>query len=185
MSNRQQIGKRLRFAVFARDGFTCRYCGRQSDQVTLHVDHVIPVCQGGTNDEANLVTACVDCNLGKSGNSIEQSAPNETDRLRMAQELREQAAAAERAKALMSLREGRKQELVNFWCDQCGATSMERRTLATIFSYVERYGEEIVYPWIEKAAAVCRGNPLQMGQYVSGIRRAFVAELESEEQHDA
>lgn len=27
-----------------------------------HVDHLLPVCDGGTNDEENLVAACADCN---------------------------------------------------------------------------------------------------------------------------
>lgn len=34
--------------------------------VKLHVDHVTPVALGGTDDPSNLVTACADCNGGKS-----------------------------------------------------------------------------------------------------------------------
>jgi 5-methylcytosine-specific restriction endonuclease McrA len=34
--------------------------------VELHVDHVIPVSLGGTNEPWNLVAACVPCNLGKA-----------------------------------------------------------------------------------------------------------------------
>ncbi len=56
---------KVRFAVLNRDGFSCRYCGRSAPDVDLHVDHVIPVARGGTNDLDNLVTACADCNLGK------------------------------------------------------------------------------------------------------------------------
>ncbi len=63
---RVAIGKKLRFRVFARDGFRCQYCGRPAgDGVILHVDHRVPVARGGTNDESNLATACSDCNLGK------------------------------------------------------------------------------------------------------------------------
>lgn len=181
MSNqRKNIGKRLRFSIFARDSFTCRYCGRQSDQVTLQVDHVVPVCEGGTNDETNLVTACIDCNQGKSGIPISQAAPNETDRLRMAQEMREQMEAAERGRILVQARTQRRQNLVDFWCEQSGMERMNNLTLNIVFSYVERYGEEIVYPWIEKAAAKCAGSDYQMGKYVSGIRRSFEAELEAQ-----
>ena len=33
--------------------------------MVVHVDHIIPVVRGGSNDDSNLVTACADCNLGK------------------------------------------------------------------------------------------------------------------------
>ena len=62
---RVPIPPKVRFAVFNRDGFACRYCGRMAPEVELHVDHVIPVARGGTNDLDNLITACVDCNVGK------------------------------------------------------------------------------------------------------------------------
>ncbi len=55
----------LRFRVLKRDRFTCRYCGRRAPEVTLHVDHVIPLVQGGRDHEDNLVAACADCNIGK------------------------------------------------------------------------------------------------------------------------
>jgi len=38
--------------------------------LTLHIDHIIPVSKGGTNEEANLVTACDQCNLGKGAKII-------------------------------------------------------------------------------------------------------------------
>ncbi len=57
---------RLRFQVFTRDNFTCRYCGRIPPQVSLQVDHVIPYSKGGATELGNLVTACSECNMGKS-----------------------------------------------------------------------------------------------------------------------
>jgi 5-methylcytosine-specific restriction endonuclease McrA len=54
-----------RFQILRRDGHTCRYCGRSAPEVVLHIDHVIPVARGGTDDDTNLVVACQDCNLGK------------------------------------------------------------------------------------------------------------------------
>lgn len=59
-----------RFKVLTRDGHKCRYCGRGADQVALDVDHIIPVREGGTDDLDNLVAACVDCNMGKSGHRL-------------------------------------------------------------------------------------------------------------------
>lgn len=58
--------KRLRFEILKRDKFTCRYCGRsplQGDKVILEVDHVNP---DGPTSSNNLITACKDCNSGKS-----------------------------------------------------------------------------------------------------------------------
>lgn len=71
---RKSISKKTRFEVFKRDGFKCQYCGRSAPEVVLEVDHIIPVCKGGYNDVLNLVTACYDCNHGKQGNSLDDSA---------------------------------------------------------------------------------------------------------------
>jgi HNH endonuclease len=69
--SRQPIPAGLRFAVLKRDGFRCAYCGRgEGDGVKLHIDHLVPVARGGKNDLDNLVTACQDCNLGKSASDL-------------------------------------------------------------------------------------------------------------------
>lgn len=57
------ISKRTRIMIFRRDDYTCTYCG--AINVPLHLDHVIPRSIGGSDDPANLTTACVACNLGK------------------------------------------------------------------------------------------------------------------------
>jgi 5-methylcytosine-specific restriction endonuclease McrA len=62
---RRSTGKRKRFAVLSRDGFRCAYCGRSPPEVELHVDHIVPVSAGGSDEESNLRAACADCNLGK------------------------------------------------------------------------------------------------------------------------
>jgi len=64
--SRESISPKLRFDVLKRDAFTCQYCGRSAPEVELHVDHVVPVAEGGGNDPGNLTAACVECNLGKS-----------------------------------------------------------------------------------------------------------------------
>lgn len=63
---RRPLTTDTRFAVLRRDGYRCRYCGRTSETVELHVDHVVSVAAGGSDDMSNLATACQDCNLGKS-----------------------------------------------------------------------------------------------------------------------
>jgi hypothetical protein len=41
-------------------------CGRSKDDISLHVDHIVPVAKGGTDEISNLATLCSDCNIGKS-----------------------------------------------------------------------------------------------------------------------
>lgn len=65
MASRKSISKKLRFEVFKRDSFTCQYCGAHPPKVVLHVDHIDPVANGGSNNIDNLVTSCDCCNLGK------------------------------------------------------------------------------------------------------------------------
>ncbi len=69
-TKRKPIGKKLRFDVFKRDGFSCQYCGAVPPSVLLQVDHIVPVKLGGENDVDNLVTACQPCNIGKGANSL-------------------------------------------------------------------------------------------------------------------
>lgn len=51
--------------VFARDGYTCQYCGARPERP--HCDHYVPLIKGGSNDLSNLKTACGECNSSKSG----------------------------------------------------------------------------------------------------------------------
>lgn len=76
MAKRKPISSSLRFDVFNRDGFRCRYCGAsQEDGAVLHVDHVTAVARGGGNDIQNLATACAPCNFGKSAKVLRPIEP--------------------------------------------------------------------------------------------------------------
>jgi 5-methylcytosine-specific restriction endonuclease McrA len=60
---RERTGRRItRRAVFARDSWTCQYCGRTSH---LTVDHVLPRSRGGGSVWENIVTSCAPCNRRK------------------------------------------------------------------------------------------------------------------------
>jgi 5-methylcytosine-specific restriction endonuclease McrA len=50
-----------RRAVFARDDWTCQYCGRHAE----NVDHVIPRSRGGAHAWENVVASCRRCNARK------------------------------------------------------------------------------------------------------------------------
>nr|WP_139110026.1 HNH endonuclease signature motif containing protein [Ensifer sp. LC163] len=57
-------------AIFERDGERCRYCG--TTEGPFHVDHILPVALGGSNDPENLTVACRDCNLSKGARLISE-----------------------------------------------------------------------------------------------------------------
>lgn len=85
------VSKRTRFEVLRRDNYTCRYC--RSTENALTIDHVTPVALGGTDDPSNLVTACRDCNSGKSSSSPDAAlvADVSDDAIRWANARREAA----------------------------------------------------------------------------------------------
>jgi len=64
-SQRESIGRKLRFEVFKRDSFTCQYCGSKAPDIVLECDHIVPVADGGETTIFNLITACWPCNAGK------------------------------------------------------------------------------------------------------------------------
>ncbi len=56
----RQIDQNVSWRVFKRDGYACRYCGR--DDVPLTVDHLVRWEEAGPSIEANLLSACRKCN---------------------------------------------------------------------------------------------------------------------------
>jgi len=75
------IKQKLRFDVLSRDSFKCQYCGiADSTNSQLVIDHIVPVCDGGTNHILNLSSACIDCNSGKAGKRL--SVKNMPEKLR-------------------------------------------------------------------------------------------------------
>jgi 5-methylcytosine-specific restriction endonuclease McrA len=66
-THRRKITRR---AVFARDDWTCQYCGARSN---LTVDHVIPRSKGGASSWDNIVASCAPCNLRK-GSALPRQA---------------------------------------------------------------------------------------------------------------
>lgn len=60
-AHRRKITRR---AIFARDLWTCQYCGYARGALT--VDHVIPRSKGGDSSWDNIVTCCTSCNRRKA-----------------------------------------------------------------------------------------------------------------------
>jgi hypothetical protein len=97
-SRRVPIPAAIRRQVYARDGFRCVYCGRGGRSLRLTIDHVYPVALGGTNDIANLVTACRACNLTKGARLM-----NDAGLRRYANERRDWAGRERRRGCLVRL----------------------------------------------------------------------------------
>ena len=70
--------KWLKNAIFYRDKGTCCNCfadisGLLNTNGIIHLDHIIPLNKGGTNDTTNIQLLCSNCNLNKK-DRIEQTS---------------------------------------------------------------------------------------------------------------
>ncbi len=54
------IDHRIKWKVFRRDNYSCRYCGR--DDIPLTVDHLVLWEEGGPSTVENMTSACKKCN---------------------------------------------------------------------------------------------------------------------------
>lgn len=118
-SRRRSTGKRLRFAVFDRDSFTCQYCGAQPPEVVLVIDHITPVASGGATSIDNLVTACEPCNQGKSDKRLGSAGPRpDADLMYLATQ--QEIAELRRYQQALALREQVIAEVIgdlqDLWC---------------------------------------------------------------------
>ena len=59
-----------RINILKRDNFTCQYCFKKSNSMTI--DHIIPKNKGGKDRWDNLVAACSKCNTKKGNNLLEK-----------------------------------------------------------------------------------------------------------------
>jgi len=65
---RGKVTNKMRFAIYARDGYRCCRCGRKRDD--LEIDHIYPIAKGGKTTMDNLQTLCHRCNVRK-GDSVD------------------------------------------------------------------------------------------------------------------
>lgn len=152
------IGKSLRFEVFARDGFTCQYCGRRPPDVLLECDHIHPQSKGGTDDSLNLLTSCLDCNRGKRAKLISEVAPRPDADLAM---LKIQQEGAEIERYLKAKKKRDKlvgaacEALRNVWWDHLTKAGPQDRTL---LPWITRFGADEVEKAILIAAPSFAGG---------------------------
>lgn len=122
---RTPLKKGLRFEILRRDGFKCRYCGATPNQGVLHVDHIVPVAEGGANEHSNLVTACSTCNLGKNSKSLGASVVSLKDPATMKEQAEQILAYVEAQKSLHDAEESICAVMQELWEDQIGPMSVQ------------------------------------------------------------
>lgn len=69
------MSQQLRTQILERNGYTCQLCGAgpgdpdpfdAERKVRLHIDHITPISQGGSDDPENLRVVCSACNSGRA-----------------------------------------------------------------------------------------------------------------------
>jgi 5-methylcytosine-specific restriction protein A len=55
-----------RLRILTRDAFACAACSRVAYAKAAHVDHIVPLEEGGTDDDANLQVLCHACHGRKT-----------------------------------------------------------------------------------------------------------------------
>ena len=135
---RKAISPKTRFDIFKRDSFTCQYCGATPPSAILHVDHVLPVVNGGENGDDNLVTACSNCNQGKGARSLELVPKSLQEK---AGEVAEREA---QLKGYSKILEAKRKRIENdVWkivdaLNGAPTTQYDRRNLASIRKFIEK-----------------------------------------------
>jgi hypothetical protein len=157
MVKRKALSAKARFEIFKRDAFTCQYCGSHPPAVILHVDHVVPVAEGGTNVDTNLVTSCERCNLGKGATSLQLIPASLSSRA---------AVVAEREKQLRGyseIMESQRQRIERDACrvvavmNECfGTKGIRRDWFISVTRFVDRIG---VHQCLQAVDLACSKRP--------------------------
>lgn len=72
-----------RSAILHRDNYTCQCCGKKNCRLEVH--HIKFRCNGGTDDEENLITLCEDCHKGvHAGTVVLSKKPKKSKNLKYA-----------------------------------------------------------------------------------------------------
>lgn len=151
---RKSISAKLRFEIFKRDSFKCQYCGKSAPDVILHVDHINPVKRGGRNDSLNLITSCIDCNLGKGARVLSDNSTlsKQQYQLQEMNERREQLKLMTKWRdELMKLEED-KIDYINTKISKITGYRLNEQGKRNMRTAVKKYGFDMVVDSIDKSA---------------------------------
>lgn len=147
MAKRTAIPKSIRFEVFKRDKFTCQYCGLSAPDVILEIDHIKPVSKGGTNDILNLVTACRECNRGKTNKELSDNTAVKVQKQQLddMQERREQLEMMLKWREMLDDELSIESEAISCLLGNETKWSLSENGLKTARKLIRRFGFSEVY----------------------------------------
>jgi hypothetical protein len=171
---RQRIKPSIRWSIFYRDGFACRYCGAQAGEegVELHIDHALSVYEGGDNRIDNLITACQQCNVGKGARSLIDIPTSDDVIKRITQRRAKIEALGDTIREAIEAKKELEQEIVNIKCEGYGVerTCLDPSETTIATNLVDEFGPDLVIEWYSVAASH-RVPERQAIRYVCGCAR--------------
>ncbi len=136
--------------------------------VVLEVDHVQPVASGGQNNDDNLVTACFDCNRGKSDRALSE-APRSLQA--KAAEVIEREAQIKGYQAALNQKKQRLDEEGETVCEVyerfTPGYTLSEKSMVTVRLFVDRLGVHEVSGAMERAFTKVKGS--EAFRYFCGI----------------
>jgi len=154
-SARKPLSKSLRFEVFKRDSFRCQYCGGEAPNVLLHIDHIKPVADGGTNELTNLITSCMPCNLGKRDVPLADNAAVKKARVQLdeLQERREQLELMMQwRESLRDLDQEAVERLAAYWNEHTPGWSVNDNGKRSIKKWLQNFSVEEICKAMDASA---------------------------------
>ena len=152
---RKGISKKLRMEIFKRDSFKCGYCGKSAPDVILHIDHIKPVSKDGDNHPLNLITACHDCNAGKSNVLLDDKSTlsKQKKQLDLLQEKREQQEMMfEWQEALLNIDKEKIDRIASYWNQHTPELHFPEGGKHVIKQWLKRYSLEEILVAMDAAA---------------------------------
>lgn len=171
---RKPLGKKLRFEVFKRDGFTCQYCGRMAPTVVLEVDHINPVKEKGTDNIMNLITSCFDCNRGKGCKTLSdnQVIKQQQDQLKEINEKRVQLQLMLKWKKELEKFDNEQVDIIEDIIEKATDNSFTETGRQNMIKTIKKYGINEVIEATESSLSqyFVKGNDVQkVVQYIPKI----------------
>lgn len=175
MSKRKSISKKLRFEVFKRDSFKCQYCGKSAPDVILHVDHIVPVKEGGTNDISNLITSCSDCNLGKGIKLLTDKSVIEKQRKQLEElnERREQLEMMMKWREKLLAIDDEKVNITKARFEELAKCSLNENGTSNLKKIIKKYPLDMILDSIDAAAEQYLEEDERGGFTRDSIEKAF------------
>lgn len=74
---KRNVSAKRKDSIFWRDGGVCRVCKEDVREYAWDIDHILALCDGGTNEDSNLQLLCCNCHAVKTRTeNIERAEKN-------------------------------------------------------------------------------------------------------------